>query len=113
MGSGRTFLCKDCRQIYYVGYGYSPSWNDSDTLATFDEWAEKHPEYADRGKNLNLRKCHVAHKGHDYIIYSGDYTSEVQRDNGSVDLEQDDNGVWVSDIGDYERFDMENYQTTV
>ncbi len=75
MGRDGQAYCEECRLNVYLGYGSYSSWADGVlSVAAYDEWAERHPNWAGLLKNQNLRRFLGEHEGHEGIlVWSGDW----------------------------------------
>ncbi len=72
VGCDYTAYCRDCNKAYYLGYGSYNTWAISvRTIKDFDGLAD---EIKSLSKNKNYRKFLTEHEGHNFVIYSSDYT---------------------------------------
>ena len=87
MGCGCSYVCLDCKQLYYVGYESYGSWIWADTLTEFDARARKvmgadtEDPWTTEGnlrKNQNIRRVLAAHEGHRLQHWHDDYEYGVE-----------------------------------
>jgi len=100
MGRDSNFVCKDCKKIYYLGYGSYATWLD-DKLTVQEYHHAEGDKYL--SKNINYFKCLLEHENCNFETYSGDYTSEV---NNQLICDPD-NSVILENLSDYERINLD------
>lgn len=75
MGCAYHFSCVTCRKSYDLGYGSYSSWVIANTVDQYNQAVT--PEKARHLKNQNLLKCLTEHESHNFVIWSPDWTSEI------------------------------------
>lgn len=106
MGCGLSIACRDCKQVFYVGYGSYGTWYFGDLqVAKVQEWMTAQPKNAELRKNQNILKVVTEHDGHTLVECS---ESMFVKD-GKLKLDRggyapDD--IVIEDYGDYESVDL-------
>ena len=83
MGCSFSFVCKNCRRVYKLGYGAYGSWFIyPKSVEQYEQIAQERPKQANLPQNQNIKTCLVEHEKHDFeYLYHG--TESLEEITGS------------------------------